>query len=315
MSLPVAHIMGFGVLLGLACAGIPVYFMSRFRPDDVLGAIEDRRATIFVGVPAMYRMLLEAGAAERDLSSIRVWAAGADVMPDELAEQFRGFGATATLPLVGPVGEAMFLEGYGLAESAGGVAVKLHLPVVGGLLSGSGVGRPLPGYHFKVVDDDGRTVRPGQVGELLVKGPGVTVGYWGDDELTSRVLTDDGWLRTGDLVRPGPFGSVTFTGRAKHVIKRGGYSVYAVEVERTLESHPAVAEAAVVGLPDPRLGEVPAAAVRLRPNTHVTPDELLAFAAAELADYKVPVELVVVDELPRTATQKVQRHLLAQLFE
>ncbi len=204
VALPVAHIMGFAVLLGLACSGVPAYVLERFRPDDVLDALEQRRATVFVGVPAMYRLLLEAGAEERDLSSVRVWASGADVMPADLAERFQRLGATAKLPFVGPVGKAVFFEGYGLAESAGAVAVKASLPLLDRLLPGDSVGTPLPGYRFKVVDDEGRPVRPGQVGELWVKGPGVTPGYWGDVSATEAVLTDDGWLRTGDLARRGP---------------------------------------------------------------------------------------------------------------
>ena len=314
ISLPIAHIMGFAMLVGLAGAGIPTYFLPHFRPDDVLDAIEGRRATVFVGVPAMYRMLLDAGAEQRDLSSVRAWGSGADVMPPELAARFRKLGAAARLPIVGAVGDAIFFEGYGLAESGGAVAMKLRLPLVDRLLPGDSVGTPLPGYHMKVVDEDGRPVRAGQVGELLVKGPGITSGYWGDASATDAVLTDDGWLRTGDLASPGPFGSVRFAGRSKHVIKRGGYSVYAVEVEAALERHPAVTEAAVIGLPDPRLGEVPAAAVVLRPGSRVTPRELIAFAGEHLAEYKVPVEVVVLDDLPRTGTKKVQKERLRERF-
>jgi long-chain acyl-CoA synthetase len=315
VALPVAHIMGFAVLLGLACSGVPAYVLARFRPDDVLDALEQRRATIFVGVPAMYRLLLEAGAEERDLSSVRVWASGADVMPADLAERFQRLGATAKLPFLGPIGRAVFFEGYGLAESSGAVAVKASLPLLDRLLPGDSVGTPLPGYRFKVVDDEGRAVRPGQVGELWVKGPGITPGYWGDVSATEAVLTEDGWLRTGDLARRGPLGTVRFSGRSKHVIKRGGYSVYAVEVEAALEEHPSVVEAAVVGLPDQRLGEVPAAAVRLAAGSTTTPADLVAFATEHLATYKVPVQIVVVDELPRTGSQKVQKDRLVQLFD
>src|SRR5205807_147352 len=175
--------MGFAAILGLACAGIPVYFLPRFRPDEVLDAIESRRASIFIGVPAMYRMLLEAGAEQRDLSSVRAWGSGADAMPSELAAKFKSLG--------------------------------------------------------------------------------VTKGYWGDTVATEAALTDDGWLRTGDLVRRGVLGAVVFEGRKKDVIKHGGYSVYALEVERVLEDHPDVVEAAVVGMPDERKGEIPVAAVRL----------------------------------------------------
>ena len=116
---------------------------------------------------------------------------------------------------------------------------------------------------MRVVDDDGAELKGGQVGELQVKGPGVLKAYWGDDAATAAVLTEDGWLRTGDLARKGPLGLLVFEGRQKHVIKHGGYSVYALEVEQVLEQHPDVLEASVVGLPDERLGEVPAAVVRL----------------------------------------------------
>ncbi len=314
VALPIAHIMGFVTLLGLACAGVPAYVLPRFRADAVLDALEERRATAFIGVPAMYRLLLEAGAEQRDLRSVRVWASGADVMPDDLARRFQQLGAAGSLPLVGPVGQALFAEGYGMVELSGGAAAKVRLPGLDRLLPGDAVGVPLPGWRFKVVDDRGRPVRPGQVGELWVKGPGVLRGYHGDPAASAAALTDDGWLRTGDLARTGPLGTVRFAGRAKDVIKRGGYSVYAVEVQATLEEHPAVAEAAVLGLPDPHLGEVPVAAVRLLPGASADPAALVAWAAERLAHYKAPVEVVVVDDLPRTGTGKVQKAELRARF-
>jgi acyl-CoA synthetase (AMP-forming)/AMP-acid ligase II len=313
LSLPVAHIMGFAAILGMACMGIPVYFIPKFRPTDVLDAIEQRRASIFIGVPAMYRMLLEAGAEQRDLSSVRAWGSGADAMPAELAATFKGLGATASLPIVGPIGEALFFEGYGMVESGGGAALKASPPMLNiGL--GESLGFPMPGYKFKVVDDDGNEVGTGQVGELLLRGPGVTKGYWGDTEATEAALTEDGWLRTGDLARKGMLGAVVFAGRKKDVIKHGGYSVYALEVERVLEEHPDVLEAAVVGLPDDRKGEVPVAAVRIAPGATFDADALKSWAEERLSDYKAPQQIVAVDELPRTGTNKVQRKELLSLF-
>ena len=314
-GLPVAHIMGFLVLLGFAVAGVPVYFLPRFDASEALDAIESRRATVFVGVPAMYRMMLDAGAEQRDLRSVRLWLSGADVLPDEVARRFKRLGATLTLPLVGvSVGEAAFAEGYGMVELAGGVAAKVSPP---GLSLGTGdfLGFPLPSHRMKVVGDDGRQVAPGQTGELWVKGPGVLQGYHGDPEATAKVLTDDGWLRTGDLARRGPLGMVFFAGRQKDVIIHGGYTVYSVEVERALEQHPDVVEAAVVGLPDERKGEVPVAAVRLRPGGRVTHEQLVAWARQRLADYKCPRQVRVVDELPRTGTDKVQKRELLSLFD
>lgn len=313
MSLPVAHIMGFVALVGPAMAGVPIYFLTRFSPTRVLDVIESRRSTAFIGVPTMYRTLLEAGAADRDLTSVRLWISGADAMPGELARRFKAFGATATLPHLGPVGEATFIEGYGMVEVGGNVATKVSPPLLPiGL--GDSLGVTMPGWRFKVTDPDGRKVLPGQVGELRIKGPGVLKGYWRDDEATREAVTGDGWLRTGDLVRSGPFRTVVFHGRAKAVIKSGGYSVYPLEVEADLEEHPDVLEAAVVGMPDDKLGEVPVAAVRLRPGATLTADDLLVWAGVRMAQYKVPRKVVVVVDLPRTGTRKLQRDRLLPLF-
>ncbi len=311
-GMPVAHIAGFTALTQLLSMGIPAHVLPRFRPTDALDLIEARRPMMFIGVPAMYRMLLEAGAADRDLSSIRVFSSGADALPDDLAETFQRLGAAGTLPGSGrPVGRATFIDGYGMVELGGGAAVRVLPPVplpVGGL-------RPVFGNRFAVLDDDGNEVAAGEVGELAVKGPGVMRGYHGRDEDTAAARTADGWLRTGDLARARRFGFYELAGRKKDVIKHGGYSVFAVEVERALEEHPAVAEAAVVGLPDDRKGEVPAAVVRLLPDATATPEDLVAFCNEKLSGYKAPQRIVVVDELPRTGTDKVQKRALLPLFD
>ena len=305
--------MGFTVLIGMVCLGVPVYVMARFRPVEVLDAIEQRRATMFVGVPAMYRMLMEAGATDRDLTSIRLWGSGADAMPADLARRFKQMGATATLPVVGPVGEATFVEGYGMVEVGGGVAAKISPPLID-LGLGDSLGVQRPGYRFKVVGDDGQPVRPGASGELWVRGPGVIKGYWNTPNGPDSVVDADGWLRTGDLVRRGPFGTVVFIGRQKDVIKHAGYSVYAREVEQALEGHPSVLEAAVVGVPDATKGEVPAAAVRLIDGADLGQLELEEWARERLAAYKVPQRFVAVDDLPRTATNKLAKRELLALF-
>jgi acyl-CoA synthetase (AMP-forming)/AMP-acid ligase II len=316
MGLPLAHIMGFSAALGFAAAGIPVVAFERFDAEAVLDAIAGRRASVFIGVPAMYRLMLDAGAAGRDLTSVRLWLSGADVLPPDVARQFQTFGATVSLPLLGAVGDAVVAEGYGMAELAGAVAgkVRLPLPFVNRLLPGDALGVPLPGFTLRVVGDDGCDVRPGQVGELWVKGPGVAAGYWGDASATSRLLTDDGWARTGDLAVRGPLGSVRFAGRSKDVVKHGGFSVYAVEVEEVLQRQPVVAEAAVVGVADPRFGEQVAAAVRLVPGATAEPDELMAACRQHLAHYKCPTWLLIVDDLPRNGTGKVDKGEVRALF-
>ena len=312
LGLPVAHIMGFIVLLGMAAAGIPVYLLAKFDASRVLDAIAERRASLFVGVPAMYRMMLEAGAEERDLRLVRVWGSGADVMPRELAKRFQKMGAMVTLPGGISMGEAMFFEGYGLVESGGGALVKVSTP--GPDLFGDAMGIPVPGYRVRVANEDGTEVAAGAVGELWIKGPGVLTGYHDNPEATADTVTGDGWLRTGDLARRGPLGSVAFAGRKKDVVKVGGYSVFAAEVEAVLQEHPDVLEAAVVGLPDATLGEVPAAAVRVREGCTTTGADLEAWAKDALAPYKCPRRIVILDELPRTGTQKVQKLELLQYF-
>ncbi|MCB1031003.1 MAG: AMP-binding protein [Acidimicrobiales bacterium] len=314
MALPLAHIFGFAIAIGAACAGIPVCFLDRFNPVAVMETISLRRSSIFSGVPAMYRMMEQAGAEDFDLTCVRCWISGADAMPADLAHRFKKRGATFTLPILGSMGEAMFAEGYGMVETAGGVAIRISPPLVPAALGGS-VGMPLPGVSFRVLDEDGSEVPIGGVGELVVKGPGVLTGYHGAPEATAATITEDGWLRTGDFARRGPFGIVNFEGRMKDVIKRGGYSVYAVEVEQDLEEHPAVAEAAVVALPHDRDGEVPVAAIRLADGAAFDETELVAWSTERMSRYKVPAHFVVVEDFPRTGTDKIQRRQVAAQME
>ena len=313
-ALPVAHIMGFAGLLGLLISGVRTYVLPKFNPVEVLDAIERRRSSVFIGVPTMYRMLVEAGAAERNLKSVRVWMSGADAMPPDLVRSFQRFGASATLPLLGTsLGEALFVEGYGMVELSGGVAFKVTPPFAGGPLLRP-VGLPLPSNDLRVVDETGAPVAVGRVGALEVRGPGVLKGYLGNDAASMEAVTPDGWLRTGDLARRLPFGAVEFAGRARDVIKVGGYSVFAAEVQAVLEGFEGVAEAVVVGLDDPRMGQVPAAAIRRLPGGDVDVDALAAHAVEHLAAYKVPTRWVVLDELPTTGTGKVQRDRVRLLF-
>ncbi len=312
-SLPVAHIMGFAVLMAPMVIGAPIYFMTHFSAARVLDVIEERCCSVFIGVPAMYRMMLEAGAESRDLSSVRAWISGADVMPAELARAFKSFGATVTLPGIGPVGEATFLEGYGMVEVGGGVAAKISPPFMNVGL-GDSLGMALPGWKLRVVDEENQPLQRGEVGELQVKGPGLLKGYWGDRTSSDAVITPDGWLHTGDLVKTGPMGSVLFQGRSKNVVLSGGYTIYPLEVEADLEEHPAVAESAVLGISNPKLGEVVVAAIRLEPGSRITEEELLEWASERMAHYKAPKQIKFVEDLPRTGTRKVQHKELMPLF-
>lgn len=313
LALPVAHIMGFIAATGALIGGLQARSLRRFNPVVVLDEIEGRRINAFVGVPSMYRMLDAAGAESRDLGSVRVWISGADVMPPALAAKFKRMGSSVRLPVVGDVGEAMFVEGYGMVETGGGAMAKLSPPFLP-LGLGSSLGFAMPGYRFRVVDEEGSEVGFGQEGELQLQGPGVLSGYWGDAAATDGVMTGDGWLRTGDqVVQRGPLG-FAFQGRSKNVLKVGGYSVYPPEIESVVEEHPSVVAAAVVGVPDEQLGEVPWAAVVLREGSRTKPDTIRVWAEKRLADYKTPRRVVVVDSLPQTGTGKVQRARVRQLL-
>jgi acyl-CoA synthetase (AMP-forming)/AMP-acid ligase II len=313
-GMPVAHVAGFSLLIQMAALGIPVHLLTKFRPDEALDAIEARRATIFMGVPAMYRMMLEAGAEQRDLSSVRVWVSGADVMPPDLARRYQRMGAIGTVPVLGrPLGLAAFVDGYGMVELGGGVAVRVHLP--GMPLPGDGVVRPMRGHKLRVVDESGAEVQHGEIGELVVRGPGMMRGYHGKADESREAFDREGWLRTGDLARRRRFGVVEFAGRSKDVVKHGGYSVFAVEVENVLRDHPDVVDAALVGLPDEQKGEIPAAVVQRAAGSSLGAEELGAWAREHLSTYKVPRRITFVDELPRTGTHKVRKGELRRLFD
>ena len=324
-GLPLSHLMGFIFALSMSMAGVKVNFFPRFDAEAVLDAIESRRPQLFVGVPTMFRMLLEAGADSRDLHSIRVWFSSADAMPQDLARRFQDFGAMFTFPNGVSFGSAAFIEGYGMVELGGAVAAKVlpPLPFKIGLVpeqirqlgDSIGVGLPFGGATLKVAGSNGAEVVPGVVGELWVKSPGSLKGYFRDRVATDRILDSDGWVRTGDLARRGPCGLIYFVGREKDVIKSGGYSIYAREVEEVLEEHPLVMEASVVGLEDRKLGEVPAAVVRIVQGSDLDETRLLDWCKDRLAHYKTPRKIRIVAELPRTETAKVRRGQLRSLFE
>ncbi len=316
-ALPVAHVMGFSALLGLLCSGVRTLVFDRFRPIEVLDAIEARKSSAFIGVPAMYRMMEDAGAAQRDLRSVRIWMSGADAMPPHLITTFQRYGATATLRVLGThIGQALFVEGYGMVELSGGVATKVTPPYAGRWLN-KPVALPLPGNRMRVVDDKGNEVRHGEVGDLQVSGPGVFRGYRGNENETNSARTSDGWLRTGDLAKRRPFGMVELAGRAKNVIKVAGYSVFAAEVERVLGEHPLVDEAIVVGIPDAVRGQSVAAVLRAAPGHSLSEediDSVASHARDRLSKYKVPTQWRTIDAFDRTATGKVRRDDLGALF-
>jgi long-chain acyl-CoA synthetase len=299
LVMPLAHTSGHQALLLQLAMGSPMLLMGRFDPTRVLSAIQELKVTMFSGIPAMYRMLLDAGARNYDLSSIELWGGGGDAFPDELIHTFRVLAAKRGW--LGRTKLPRFVRGYGLAETAGQLATAMGPPVGDGA-----AGRVVRGAHYKIVDAEGRAVPKGEVGELLVKTPGLMSGYWNNPEATAQVLRD-GWFRTGDLVREGRRGMLYIQAREKDMIKVGGYSVFPAEVERKLIEHPAVAQAVVVGVPHGVKGEMPVAAVVREAGVDVSEEILVAWAKEHMAPYKAPRRVVFVDAIPQNFAMKAKR--------
>ncbi|MDI6831595.1 MAG: AMP-binding protein [Actinomycetota bacterium] len=309
--LPAAHVMGFGCYIIGCCVGLQAYFMRHFSPREVLEAMEREKADLFVGVPAMYAMMLAEGIDKYDLSSLKMLGSAADAMPEEYVEAFRDKG---TLFRLGPLrARAFFAEVYGMVELAG--VATLKIAIMGLRFPPGCVGWPVWPVRVRILDEEGRELPPGEVGEVAVSGPGVTRGYWGNPEATAELIRD-GWLRTGDMGKKDRLGRLYFVDRAKDVIKCGGYSVFSVEVEKEVLGHPSLADAAVVGVPHPLKKQVPIAVVTLKPGERATEEEILAWCREHIAGYKCPraVRIIAPEEMPYGMTLKVRKLELRRRF-
>src|SRR3954471_13366225 len=295
LILPLFHVNGIvvGMLTPLLTGG-RVTVAGRFRPTTFFGLVERIRPTYFSAVPAIYTMLTslpEAGTA--DTSSLRLVVCGAAPMPAELIARVE-----STLGVV-------LVEGYGLSE--GSCASTLN-PYHGMRRPGT-VGLPLPGQEVRVVDHLGRPLRQGQRGEVVIRGANVMRGYLNRPEDTAKTIVG-GWLHTGDVGIFDEYGYLRIVDRIKDMIIRGGENIYPKEIETALYGHEGVLEAAVVGRPDHVLGEVVVAYVALRPGAELTVDELHALCAEQLAKYKRPVLIEVLDELPKNPVGKIDKPAL-----
>jgi len=311
MALPLAHLFGFGLCLISLSGGLTGMFIRSFDPNRILQGIEDSKATIFVGVPAMYTMLLEAGLDNHDLSSVRIWGSSADAMPDEIAKEFRKRGRLK----IGPVEvDSLFLDAYGMVELSSLTCLKMPLPGI--TFPPKCIGFPMPPIRVRVVDEEGRKVPTGEVGELAVKGPCVMKGYWAKPEETAAQMVD-GWFRTGDMAKKDRYGRVYFADRKKDVVKSGGYSVFSVEVEQEILEHPAVCEVAIVGIPHPTKKEVPVAICVLEEGSDASTDELHEWCRENIARYKSPRAVVIIteDDMPRTPTMKILKRELRERYK
>jgi long-chain acyl-CoA synthetase len=290
--LPLFHV--FGLTCGLNTAvlrGSTLTLVPRFDGAKALSVVERDRVTIFEGVPTMFAGMLHSPAAgTQDVSSLRMCVSGGSAMPVEVMRAFEEkFGC-------------IILEGYGLSETSP-VASFNHPHAE---RKPGSIGTPIAGVEMRLVDDGGRDVPAGEVGEIAIRGENVMRGYWQRPEETATAIPD-GWFRTGDLARQDEDGYFFIVDRKKEMIIRGGYNVYPREIEEALYEHPAVAEAACIGIAHPELGEEVAAAVALKPGAGAEVDELREFVKARVAAYKYPRHLWLVDSLPKGPTGKILR--------
>jgi long-chain acyl-CoA synthetase len=289
-GLPLFHSFGQTCTLNAAVASrASLSLLPRFDPVRVLQILAGHHATVFTAVPTLYAALLAVpDRAVHDLSALRLCVSGGAAMPVEV------------LRAVEEALGAPVLEGYGLSETSP-VASFNHPDRE---RKPGTVGTPIRGVEMRVVDEQGAEVPQGQAGELAIRGHNVMKGYWRRPEDTAKAIPD-GWFRTGDVGRVDQDGYFAIVDRKKDLIIRGGYNVYPREVEEVLYEHPAVAEAAVIGLPNPELGEEVGAAVVLKPGASVTAEALRDHVKTQVAAYKYPRRVWIVEALPKTATGKI----------
>jgi long-chain acyl-CoA synthetase len=304
LSVPLFHATGcHSVLVANTAAGGKLVMMHRWDPDRALELIEREQITIFGGVPAMVWQVLDSPEfSRRDTSSVRSVSYGGAPAPPELVRRIKAHF---------PTGQPS--NGYGLTETSSVTTMNSGSDYV---RKPDSVGPPVPVVDLKVVDEDDKELPVGEAGELWVKGPNVVRGYWENAEATARTFTD-GWLHTGDVAAIDDEGFVHIVDRAKDMVIRGGENVYSVEVEAVLFEHPAVIEAAVIGIPHAVLGEEVGAVVQLRPGAEVGEDDLRDHVGGRLAAFKVPVRIWLRGEpLPRNPAGKVlKRELRDQLVD
>lgn len=309
-ALPLTHVMGFEVVVGALCAGVHLLLRSRFDAGEVLDLIEERRPNVFIGVPTMYADLEAAGAADRDLGSIQLWGSAADAMPPDRARRFQAFGA-ATQFGGRALGTAVFVDVYGMVELSGAAAVRLYPPSPVGSAELPAVGAVIPGMSVRAVDEHGDSVGWGREGELQFRGHGVLRGYEGRDDAGPD---EEGWFATGDHGRLWPGGLFAFSGRDGDRLKVGGFSVFPAEVEEELVGAPGIAEVALVGVEDDRLGERPVALV-VPSSGEFDEGRFLAWAEEHVAGYRRPREVLVVDQIPRGNHGKIDRDRATAMAE
>lgn len=295
LFLPLFHCFGQNAILnaGLhACATIVL--QRRFELEQVLSTIVRDRVTIFFGVPTVFIKLLNTNTSDYDLSSVRYYFTAAATMPIEVTQRWHSKHGM------------VIYEGYGLTETSPFSTYNHDLKFKLG-----SIGSPIENVEMKIVNLDGDLVAPGEVGEIVVKGPNIMLGYWNRPEETAQVIKN-GWFHTGDIGRMDEEGYFYIVDRLKDMINVSGFKVYPAEVENVIYQHPAVAECAVYGVPDQVKGERVLANILLKEGFAITEAEMMAFCSERMATYKLPHTIKFINSLPKNATGKILKRVLKQ---
>lgn len=293
--LPLFHIFGLNVVLCLTLAGGgSVVLIQRFDPMSTIETIAERGITVIPGAPSMWMALAQIDHPTPDsFRGVRLALSGAAKLPEQISQSLSArFGLQV-------------FEGYGLTEAAPVVTTSIGSEWIPG-----SIGRPVPGIELRIVDENGEDVLVGDSGEIWIRGENIFSGYLNDEEATSRVLTKDGWLKTGDIAVVDDDGHIFMIDRAKDLIIVSGFNVFPAEVEGVLSAHPDVQEVAVVGTAHPHTGETVRAYIVARNGVHLDEDAIIDYCRTKLARYKCPSKILFVDSLPRNVSGKVQRYAL-----
>ena len=314
LTVPLNHVAGIQAMLAACYGGRTLVLMRQFEVKEWMSTVQNEKVTRAMLVPTMLKWVIDdPDFSTYDLSSLKVITYGAAPMPLEVIKK-----AIEVLPWV------RFINAFGQTETASTIAA---LGPDDHVIEGteeerekklqrltSSIGKPLPDVQVKIMDEDGKTQPPGEVGEILVKGPRIMTGYWGDEEKTAQVITPDGWLRTSDMGWMDTEGYIYLAGRGDDMIIRGGENISPEEVEDALYSHPKVEEAAVIGVPDPEWGQQPCAIVALRKGEQATQEEIMEHCRAKLSGFKRPRSVIFVDSLPRNQMGKVLKKELREIY-
>ena len=295
LYLPLFHCFGQNAILNAGlnvCATI--ILQRRFEPEQILKTIVREHITMFFGVPTVFIKLLNMDTSGYDLSSVRYYFTAAAPMLIEVVQRWQEKHG------------CVIYEGYGLTETSPFASYNHDLKYKLG-----SIGTPIENVEMKIVNLDGIEVQPGELGEIIIRGPNVMLGYWNHPDETAEVLKN-GWFHTGDIGKMDDDGYFYIVDRLKDMINVSGFKVYPAEVENVLYAHPAVAEVAVYGVPDKIKGEIVKASILLKAGFSVTEEEVIAFCSKKMATYKIPRTIKFIDSLPKNATGKVLKQFLRQ---